>query len=205
MLELEKELYAGNAKPGEGSGGGVTSVNGQTGDVSITAESLGAIKNNSTGDGSLSILGAANTIPNAISIGKDSNSSTVGVAIGISAATGSPNTVSIGYQTYTGSTYAVAIGNGASVMYNCGNGIAIGNAAKVANNSTNSIQLGTGQTTTANTFSVGFSGSGNYLMLDGLTGLIPAARLGAIPSSDGNYRLRLTISGGVPTLSWVAE
>lgn len=190
---------------GGGSSGGVTSVNGQTGDVTITASGLGAIQNNSTGDGSVSILGISASIPNAISIGKNANGTSGGVAIGFSATSGSPNTVGIGDQTYTGSTSAIAIGSSASVMYNSGNGIAIGNSAKLANNATNSIQLGTGQTDTVHTFSVGFSGLGNYPMLDGQTGLIPAARLGAIPSSDGNYRLRLTISGGTPTVSWVAE
>ena len=30
-------------------------------------------------------------------------------------------------------------------------------------------------------------------------------RFGSVPTDDGNYRLRLTISGGVATYSWVAE
>lgn len=34
---------------------------------------------------------------------------------------------------------------------------------------------------------------------------ISAVRLGTLPQDDGNYRLRLTIASGVPTLSWVAE
>ena len=36
-------------------------------------------------------------------------------------------------------------------------------------------------------------------------GTIPAARHASLPAADGTYVLKLTISGGVPTLSWVAE
>ena len=35
--------------------------------------------------------------------------------------------------------------------------------------------------------------------------IISADRLGTLPTSDGNYRLRLTISSGTPTMSWVSE
>ena len=38
------------------------------------------------------------------------------------------------------------------------------------------------------------------------TGNLPADRLASTTGlADGNYRLRLTMASGVPTLSWVAE
>ena len=45
----------------------------------------------------------------------------------------------------------------------------------------------------------------NYKLLDS-DGTIPADRLASTTGlADGNYRLRLTMTNGVPTLSWVAE
>ena len=56
----------------------------------------------------------------------------------------------------------------------------------------------------ANTFKVA-NANGNFEMMNA-NGNLPADRLASTTGlADGNYRLRLTISGGVPTLSWVAE
>ena len=214
---------------GGGGSGGVTSVNGQTGAVTLGADdvlpsqtgnsgkfittdgtnaswgSINALQNKTTADNSIVIEGNETTVPRAVTIGYSAASGTDSVCVGYSSSTGNMNTVSVGSNSYTGSTYGTAIGANAMVMYNCANGIAIGYNAKLANGSVQSIQLGTGTANTNHIFSVGFSGYSNYTMLDGTTGLIPAARHATLPASDGTYTLKLTISDGTPTLSWVAD
>lgn len=91
------------------------------------------------------------------------------------------------------------------------NSIAIGRYTEVTKSG--AIQLGSstdfsGSTYTtnneANTFKVA-NANGNYKMMDA-DGTIPADRLASTTGlADGNYRLRLTMASGVPTLSWVAE
>ena len=76
--------------------------------------------------------------------------------------------------------------------------VAIGVDAK--SRATGAIQFGDGQNTTANTLQFR-----SYQIIDA-NGNLPADRLASTTGlADGNYRLRLTMSNGTPTLSWVAE
>jgi hypothetical protein len=70
------------------------------------------------------------------------------------------------------------MGNSANAFADYSN--AIGYQAEVSNSSNSAIQLGYGTNSTAKSFSVGFydnSTPTNYQLLDGITGLIPDARL----------------------------
>ena len=103
---------------------------------------------------------------------------------------------SIGIGCGTVTSYAVGIGLGAIAeqMYT----VAIGVDAK--SRATGAIQFGDGQNTTANTLQFR-----SYQIIDA-NGNLPADRLASTTGlADGNYRLRLTMSNGTPTLSWVAE
>ena len=98
----------------------------------------------------------------------------------------------IGGQAYANSQYSSSFGWGAVVSYS----------------TVGAIQLGKGTNSTPGTFSVGLTADGNtwgnYEVLSA-DGTIPAARHAALPAADGTYTLQLVISNGVPTLSWVAE
>lgn len=57
---------------------------------------------------------------------------------------------------------------------------------------------------TPNTLKV-HNGNGNFMLMDA-SGNLPADRLASTANlADGNYRLRLVMASGVPTLEWVAE
>lgn len=100
---------------------------------------------------------------------------------------------------------SIAIGNRSETGGSCSASIAIGYKAKISSLAQYAIQLGQGTNATSNTLSVGLSDSNNYRLLNS-DGTIPAARLASTTGlADGNYRLRLTMSNGTPTLSWVAE
>lgn len=138
---------------------------------------ISALQNTATGTNSISVGGAAVSQANATALGIYSGSNA------------QPYTVNIGYSAYSRGQ----------------NGIAIGSNAVVAVNATYAIQLGQGTNSNANTFSVGLSASNNYELLSS-DGTIPADRFASTTGlTDGNYRLRLTMSNGTPTLSWVAE
>lgn len=106
----------------------------------------------------------------------------------------------------------VLVGNSCRITGGTGNSIAIGAGARVG--ATGAIQLGSeGTNDEAGTFKVslltnntpGHYNNVNYKLLD-YDGTIPADRLASTTGlADGNYRLRLTMASGVPTLSWVAE
>lgn len=111
-------------------------------------------------------------------------------------------------------TDAVIIGNNANVSWGgcvavggssnaSGDvSIAIGGSAKATADF--AIQLGFGQTNSdTNTFKVA-NANGNFEIMSS-DGTIPAARHASLPAADGTYVLKLVISSGVPTLSWVAE
>lgn len=123
------------------------------------------------------------------------------------AARNGSRSVVVGNTSYSKSGYGVAIGCYAGVETLSGNGIAIGYAAKVS--AANAIQIGSKGTNNnytnsdANTFKVG-NANGNFEIMSA-DGTIPAARHASLPAADGTYVLKLTISGGVPTLAWVAE
>lgn len=102
--------------------------------------------------------------------------------------------------------YGVAIGYQSKLLN--GSGIAIGAFAMTT--ADNAIQLGSKTSFPghingdANTFKVG-NANGNFELMNA-NGNIPADRIASTTGlADGNYRLRLTMASGVPTLSWVAE
>lgn len=141
------------------------------------------------------------------------------VAIGKSASANNSNCVAIGYNANTvyGASSAVCVGQLSSANSKANAigalataftlGTAIGYAAEASANG--AIQIGTGTNSEAGTFKVSLgtttsvSDYTQYKLLES-NGTIPADRLGALPVADGTYTLQLTISGGVPTLSWVA-
>ena len=133
------------------------------------------------------------------------------VAIGSAAMSDKNLTVSIGaysnvnFGTVTQGTASTAVG--ANTKTDGDYSIALGNNAQ--STATNAIQIGSaGATATtnsdANTLKVG-NANGNFEIMDA-NGNLPADRLASTSGlADGNYRLRLTMASGVPTLSWVAE
>lgn len=186
--------------------------------------------NTATGTDSLTIFGTATTASNVVNIGKNSVSTGMravcvgensqvtqnyGVAIGYNAQTAVSEGVAIGQYAGLSSNGILALGGGCKAKnYGCAigrnadvtgtRGIAIGDNAKASAN--NAIQLGGYYQTNsdANTFKVA-NANGNYEMMSA-DGTIPSDRLASTTGlADGNYRLRLTMASGVPTLSWVAE
>lgn len=117
----------------------------------------------------------------------------------------SSNSVAVGKTIYVSAEKSVAIGAFAEISSSASKGIAIG--YKTKSNATGAIQLGTtGNLTTnsdANTVKIA-NANGNFEIMSA-DGTIPAARHASLPAADGTYVLKLTISGGVPTLAWVAE
>lgn len=138
-----------------------------------------------------------------------------GIALGRQAKVGHNNTsnggIAIGYlasTTYGGlvSTNAICIGRSSHATGD--RSLAIGSQA--VSGAAGAIQLGgtsTSAATTnpdANTFKVA-NANGNFEIMSA-DGTVPADRLASTTGlADGNYRLRLTMSNGTPTLSWVAE
>lgn len=164
---------------------------------------ISAIQNIATGYQSLVI----NTNPNATSTQLSGNKN---IMLGYSADvnnTSANSNVIIGYSSHVSGNRKcnVLIGHGSESYSNYGT--AIGSDARVA--ADNAIQLGGGGinvyiNSDANTFKVG-NANGNYEMMNA-NGNLPADRLASTTGlADGNYRLRLTMANGVPTLSWVAE
>lgn len=131
----------------------------------------------------------------AIGTGSYIYNSTQSVAIGKSAGVFGDLNVAIGESATVGGQFnyknkSIAIGRRAQCTAN--NAIMLNASGAWATNSDN------------NTFKVA-NNNGNFEMMSA-DGTIPAARLASTTGlADGNYRLRLTIASGVPTLSWVAE
>lgn len=95
---------------------------------------------------------------------------------------------------------------GAASYANQDNGVALGYWAGVTGIGSILINAsGSSQTNSdANTFKVA-NANGNFEMMNA-NGNLPADRLASTTGlADGNYRLRLTMASGVPTLTWVAE
>ena len=131
------------------------------------------LKNTSTGTNCLTILGTATTQNYSINIGAGSYAT-------------SANCVALGYNAVAAGGYSTALGNGAAVT------------------SDYSIQLGFGQNETANSLSVGFGidplyhpNQYNWILLDGITGLIPDARLSSniAKTSDLSNYLATSLKG----------
>jgi hypothetical protein len=218
----DPETYAWEAVEVQASsgGGGLPSQTGNAGKFLITDGT----------DASWSDKPLVNnaTINTSISIGGETIGYMEGVAIGVNSMLRA-NCVAIGYNTQIGSRN-VAIGHHASAKTSYGGSVAIGyganadispaewyasvaigpNAIASADGaiqicSANIMNLNANKTNNdANTFKVA-NNNGNYEMMDA-NGNLPADRLASITGlADGNYRLRLTMASGVPTLSWVAE
>lgn len=180
--------------------GGGSSLPSQTGNSGkfLTTDGTDAswsdkpLVNTATGNSSLTILGTATNRTGSINIGVGS-SVTVnngnGIAIGqYSRVEGTQAGIAIGSESRAGGMQSISLGqnNKATGQYS----IQIGGF-----NKTNSD---------ANTFKVG-NNNGNFEIMDA-NGNLPADRLASTTGlADGNYRLRLTMTNGVPTLSWVAE
>lgn len=97
------------------------------------------------------------------------------------------NIVAIGYSATISGNHSVVVG--------CNSTVGADDAIQLGFNGTNND---------ANTFKVANT-NGNFEIMDA-NGNLPADRLASTTGlADGNYRLRLTISSGVPTLTWVAE
>ena len=148
--------------------------------------------------------------------------STSCTAIGSSADAFRMRSTAIGFSAHTGGNDAVCVGSSATTSdvnsdgmvaiggLSGGNGdgaVAIGYGAKVG--ATGAIQISSryGNINTnsdAYTFKVA-NRNGNFMIMNA-NGNLPADRLASTTGlADGNYRLRLTMASGVPTLSWVAE
>ena len=173
--------------------------------VEVQASSGGGLQNTATGTNSLTILGTAASSSGTVNIGIGSEASSDSVAIGYNAYDAGHGVVLGRYAHSYGWGNNVVIGNYAtSGTSGFDYSVIIGSEAKSANNVVNCIQLGGGTNPESNTFYVALN-SNNYKLL-GSDGSLPADRLASTTGlADGNYRLRLTMASGVPTLSWVAE
>lgn len=165
-------------------------------------------------------LANESTSSSSISIGSSlSKGNSVALGYYISMGGTSQYAVLVGNGVYTNKVYATAIGpsarvegsSGTTIGYNSQangiNSVALGTNAIAQSNY--SIQLGKGTNSTIGSLSVGLaldnSSYNNYTLLT-VDGLIPADRIASTTGlTDGNYRLRLTMADGTPTLSWVAE
>lgn len=194
-----------------------TGIDITSGVISVTSPTL---QNTATDTDSVGLIGTTNS-SNSVVIGKNAqvnwNSGIAigngaiaqGIAIGYGAKSTSDygNSVAIGNSVETKTQQSIAIGGHSSDNYNK-KGIAIGYFCKT--DAAGAIQLGWGTNSSnyatnsdANTVKIS-NANGNFEIMSA-DGTIPAARHASLPASDGTYVLKLVISGGVPTLSWVAE
>lgn len=198
-LALYSDITAGTLPSQTGNSGKFLTTNG----TDASWATINAIQNEATGSGSIAIGGATATLGGAVSIGDTASAASQAVGIGVSA-TAKTNGVSIGYHS-TAQAQGVAIGVYSSLGTGATHSTAVGYYAQTY--AKGAIQLGYGTNSTAGTFNVGLTTDGttwnNYTLL-GASGTIPAARMASVPVSDGTYVLQLTVTSGVPTLSWVS-
>lgn len=143
---------------------------------------INALQNTATGTDSLTVLGTVATFGKTVNIGSDSSGSARCTVIGYNAGGGAG-----------GATDFIAIGCNAKVTAT--NAIQIGGNSHFPEMSTNS---------TYGTVKI-YNGNGNFEIMSA-DGTIPTDRLASTTGlADGNYRLRLVMASGVPTLEWVAE
>lgn len=199
VLTLDSNLNA--VRQAGGSGGGLPSQTGNAGKFLTTDGSaaswatINALTNNTTSNSSIGISDIQVDRIDCVVIGKSSKTAAnQGTAIGSSATTGylgvafgSGSNAGWGSDYTTRKNYVTAIGANTNATAN--------NAIAIGYNCANS---------TAQTLAVCVDGT-NSVTLVSSDGTIPAARHASLPSADGTYVLKLVISGGVPTLSWVAE
>ena len=116
--------------------------------------------------------------------------------------------VVVGFNAQADSSTGQVVIGGVAVSSNAPFGVAIGmnagvgaqGAIQISGNGTNTTQTNSD----ANTFKVA-NANGNFEMMNA-NGNLPADRLASTTGlTDGNYRLRLVMASGVPTLEWVAE
>lgn len=154
---------------------------------------ISALQNKATHpNDALTLLGTATTTYSSVNIGALSTAtSEYSVAIGHSAGCSTQD-------------YGTAIGQSSACSGR--RGVAIG-AGAIAS-ALGAIQIGKGTNSTQKTVCFGIM-TDNYTSVNyeimSADGTIPAARHASLPSADGTYVLKLVISSGVPTLSWVAE
>lgn len=165
---------------------------------------VNTLQNTATGTDALTILGTAATNNLAVNIGVLSEAGNSATAVGRYARATYGSACAYGNSSYAGATFATAVGDAAFISGSYG--VALGAKAQVA--AQNAIQIGSTGTSTsnsdANTFKVA-NANGNFEIMNA-NGNLPADRLASTTGlADGNYRLRLTMASGVPTLSWVAE
>ena len=191
---LKADGNGGTYWAAESGGGGLPDQTGHSGEFLTTDgteaswATINALQNTATGPNSLTILGTASAYSNCVNIGNQSEASAgASVAIGEEAqAYNNDGSVVVGYNSRAWGGYGIAIG------------------WQAESGASKAIQLGNGANSDANTFKVG-NANGNFEIMDA-NGNLPADRLASTTGlADGNYRLRLTIASGVPTLSWVAE
>lgn len=126
--------------------------------------------------------GAKASASYSVTIGQNANGSATG-----GTAVGTATTVSGGYN-------PVAIGYGSQAT--AGGAIMLGYGT---NNETNTLKVALTNTSTRATN----ESTGLFTLLKA-DGKIPAGRLGTLPTADGTYTLTLTVTGGVPVLSFTA-
>lgn len=140
-----------------------------------------------------------------ISIGTNSQSTANynSIAIGSYTESSYSEGIAIGRSAKSRSNYSISIGSYANSTVGASSTISIGYSA--TSSAQYAIQLGyAGNNSDANTFKVA-NANGNFEIMDA-NGNLPADRLASTSGlADGNYRLRLTMASGVPTLTWVAE
>jgi len=159
----------------------------------------GTLINTATGTNSLSILGGYSTSQaNTIIIGNGASAGESGISVGVNAKNNAGGGVVIGQNA---SSNSIGVVLGWSAKGYGSNAIAIGSGANVGSSGSDvngAIQIGSGTNNNASTLQVF-----NYQLLDN-SGTIPAERLGTLPVSDGEYLPKLTITDGVPTITWVS-
>lgn len=133
------------------------------------------------------------------------NNTTRTGSIEVGSSTNTANyTVAIGIDSYCIGSGSVVIGNSArSTKRNC---VAIGYQGRATANGSIIINASGGERTNTHSGTVVIANETGTFEIMSADGTIPADRFASTSGlADGNYRLRLTMASGVPTLTWVAE
>lgn len=206
----QRALKVANVGEGGGGGGTVdqtydpTSTNAQSG--TAVAEAVApTLKNTATGTNALTILGTPTNVSSALNIGVNASVGINGsTAIGTNSRAGEASTAigsGINWNDSARASGAASVAIGHSCSANSASSIAIGVLTQAS--AAGAIQLGqksdvytTATNSNANTFQVY-----EYQLLDGTTGLIPAARIGTGYDATKTQVLK-NVNG---TLTWVDE
>ena len=184
--------------------------------VPVTVINSSGLKNTAGGENSLTLLGTATTVVNAVNIGYQAETSARrGIALGYRALASGQDAVAIGPGSESSTTTrttasgegSVAIGQFTQSGGERGTALGMGASASAYGatsvgqfayaSAQYAIQIGQGFNSTANTLSVGLSSSNNYLLLQA-NGKIPAARLPSMAPTltwyTGNTGTTVTIA-----------